>query len=114
MTLTPGNYPEHLNALLLAVFINAAVGGVCLAVWLATMAIKYYRDLRSGINGLSRSMFLFFLALAGLLLALGIAFGVLLIDPQLITPVRILIAGAMFLFFLAMVYLHLESHRGDN
>jgi hypothetical protein len=112
--LTPNGYPEHLNALLLAIFINAALGGGLLAVWLGMMAQKYRNDMRNGINGLSRAMFLFFLALAGLLLALGIAFGVLLIDPQLITPVRILIAGAMFLFFLAMVYLHLESHRGDN
>lgn len=97
----------------MAIFINAALGGGLLAAWLGMMAQKYYADMRSGVNGLSRAMFFFFLSLAGLLLSLGIAFGVLLIDPQLITPVRILIAGAMFLFFLAMVYLHLETHRGD-
>lgn len=110
--MTPGNYPEHLNALLLAVFINAAIGGVCLAAWLATMAIKYYRDLQSGINGLSRSMFLFFLALAVEHLLLSLAFGGLLIRVDITIP-RVLIAGGMFLFFLAMIYLHLETHRGN-
>ncbi len=110
--MTPGNYPEHLNALLLAVFINAAIGGVGLAAWLATMAIKYYRDLQSGINGLSRSMFLFFLALALEHLLLSLAFGGLLIQVDITIP-RVLIAGGMFLFFLAMIYLHLESHRGE-
>lgn len=110
--MTPNGYPEHLNALLLAIFINAAIGGFCLAAWLATMATKYYRDLRSGINGLSRSMFLFFLALAAEHLLIALAFGGLLIQVDITIP-RILIAGAMFLFFLAMIYLHLETHRGN-
>jgi len=58
-------------------------------------------------------MFLFFLALAVEHLLLSLAFGGLLIRADITIP-RIMIAGAMLLFFLAMVYLHLESHREQN
>ena len=110
--MTPEKWHTLSGELLLAIFINAAIGGIGLAAWLATMALKYYRDLQSGINGLSRSMFLFFLALAVEHLLLSLAFGGLLIRVDITIP-RVLIAGGMFLFFLAMIYLHLETHR-DN
>lgn len=105
---------ELSSGLLLAVYINAALGGVLLAVRFGMMAHSYYADIRKGANGLSRSMFAFFLALTVHCLFLSLAFTVLLFNADLITIPRILIAGSMLALAAAVVYLHLEAHREQD